>query len=688
MANNYDLSDLAIPTQPDQPNFDLSDLTEPEVPEPQEPSMLQKAGALGKGAVAGAIGAIPDTLTMPYNLIQQLYGAAKEHFPQAAQYAPMALVLEAQRKVFGEQIPSATQAIEKGISKLTGETPEEVKHLEKGAEFAGSLLGPGAMAKGVGRLGQAALQKGLAAIGTTKPSELLGAGVAGTAMSKLQEEGYGLPASIVGSLTASGLTQNIINGTKRLTKDAIPRILSIGAKPREEIIQTAKKYGIDLPANVQLNSKLTSFLNNSYLKSVFSAKQYQDSIKNADQKMIDTVVNKINSVNPEIMERESASKIYREALSEEAIQTEKKADELYNAAREKLNPEDRVKPSHTLNALNELKSKLSASVPSADMKFMLSKISDLEKAWNLKIKKPLMTIKEPTENLEKYISKILPMHNEVPLDSLIQQRSAFMRDIKYGEEARGAKGFMNFLISAIDKDISSATNQDFVKTWREANKFYKNEIADRIRSDFAQSLSKNEIPKEAYSYMSSPQHIQELERMLGTSPATKQVMNALKRSKLQEVVMDRVKNADGSISYANLANMFNKKSTQQGMLKSLLGNENYKELSELAQIGAGYTGAGKSFANPSGSALTKQDFDKIGNFMTLAITAGTAGIANPYFISKAVSNPKYIEKAVKYAQARAHKDIQQMNKYQREMKQIYLKNILPQIREAQSSSED
>ena len=311
--------------------------------------------------------------------------------------------------------------------------------------------------------------------------------------------------------------------------------------------------------------------------------------------------------------------------------------------------------------IKDLKSKLSATVPSSDMKFVLKRLSELSSGWGLTPKGLKAIEKEyPPEVYKEYLNSLKSAAPEIPLDQLIQQRSAFMRDIKYGEEARGAKGFMNALISSHDKDIASSSNKEFINNWREANKFYKNEVSDRIRSDFAESLLKNEMPKEAYAYMSSPQHINELERILGKSPATKQVMNALKRSKPQEVVLDRVKNAEGLMSYANLANMFHKKSPQQGMLRSLLGEKNYNDLHELAEISAAFSKAGKQYANPSGSALTKQDFERIGGVMKNIISAGPVG---PYVISKMISNPQYIEKAVKYAKARQDKKLGIAPKY-------------------------
>jgi len=675
-------------------------LIDSETAPPQQSSFMQKAGALAKGAMAGAVGAIPDTATLAYNIPAMAVNAAEEFEQRRGRPAsyvpdPLALAKKGYETLTGQKqelplIPSATEAAERELSHIMGETPEEVKHLAKGAEFAGALLGPGALAKGASILSKKGLAEGLGAIGATKPSDLAAAAAAGTTLSAT-EEGLGSPAALGLSLGAAGLTKGAINVAKKVPKtptELYGKVLSIGAKPNEKAIEIAKKHGIEAPLHTLLDSKLLSFLHNSYLKSVMSAEKFFDKVKTSDQKMIDKVVKNIDSVNPEKLEKEGVSKTYRETLSKEALKTEKKADELYDSAHQYLNPEDKVKPSHTMDAIKDLKGKLTASVPSSDMKFMLNKIDDLEQAWGLIPKgtnlKELQK-KHPPYVFENIVKSLKTNSPDIPLDQLIQQRSAFMRDIKYGEEARGAKGFMNSLISAIDKDISSTANKDFLNNWREANKFYKNEVADRIRTDFAKSLKEGHMPKEAYNYMGSVQNIKELERILGSSPATKQVMNGLKKAKLQQVVLDQITNADGVMSYANLANLFNKKSTSQGMLKELLGKQNYQELHELAELSASHYKAGKEFANPSASALRKEDFDRIGKLFTNLISVGTIGTFSPYVLSRVVSSPKYVDSIIKHARARTAKDA---TKYKTQARQTFIKQILPQVREDERAAQE
>jgi hypothetical protein len=708
LPNKYDLSDLVTaPSGNEAQNYNLADLSSPT--SQKEMGLPQQAAILGKSATAGALGAIPDIASMIYNIPAMVSNYKSKLLQQAAERYPESL--EMIKKAHPEfeiphapLIPSATEAIEHGIDIGTGgytETPKEgaLKHIAEGAKFAGSLAGPGGVAKAAEKFGAPLAAKAIGAIGATKPSELVGAGTAGTGMSMAQEDLGPLGALGVGLVSGAG-AQKAASGLSKVAKapgeETIGRVLSLRAKPNENLIKEAKEAGVDLPFNVKLDSDIAHLMANSALKGIATSKKYKDTIKKADQSMINAVVKNIESIHPEKLGKEEASQAYREQMHKTMDEIQKESSQLYDKARTHLQPTDVVAPSHTINAMKDLRSKLSADVPSSDMKFMLKKLSDLEDAWGLKTPslERFNLGKELTPQKQQILAALGKSSSVVPLDKLVQQRSAFMRDIQYGEEAKGAKGFMNSLIGAIDKDIASTSNKDFLNNWRAANQYFKEEVADKIRTDFAESLSKKEMPKLAYSFMNTPERINELHKIIGDSPASKQVMQALKRSKLQETVIDRVMNSDGTLSYANLANLFNKKSPQQGMLKSLLGKEAYENMQKLGNVAAAQVKAGKTLANPSGTAITQQEFKKIGAAMGALLGAGigtghalasvgtAAGlIGTPYVISRMLANPKYVDSAVKFATARQHNKLKDASKYQTYMRQIFLKQIAPQLRE-------
>lgn len=715
MVNNYDLSDLAVPEVTEEATYDLSDLAAAEPESVLEPSMaeqiptssmLQKAAIVGKHAAAGAIGAIPDTLTLPYNLASQLYGTLEETHPELMKYAqfmPGLNVLATQRKLYGKEIPSATEAVEKGLSKIVGETPEELKHIAKGAEFAGSLALPGGIAKGAAKLGKAGAAKALGAIGAISPAELAGAAGAGTVMSKMQEEGYGLPAAILGGIGTGATTTGALKAAKGLIKppsETIGKILAFRAKPDPKLLQYEKKLDIKIPWNLKLDSDLAHMAANTYLDTIAASSKYKSQMKEAPQSMIDAVKNRIASISPDKLDKEVSSAQYREHLTETGKRLKEEADNLYERARSYLTPEDAIKPDNTIRAMDDIKAKiLKSKVPSTDERFVLNKINDLEDALGLikplKLKLPFTDIRQQEEFLKKYGKELRPQP-DINLDELASTRSSLMRDINYGEQIpRGAKGFIRGLVNSIEKDIETTGNKDFLNHWKAANQFYKSEIAEGVRSDLARSLQEGAFPKLAFSYMNSPKHIDELTRIAGTSSGAKQVMDSLKRSKLEQIVVDGVLNADGSLSYAKLANLFTKKSTDAPMLKSLLGDKKYQEFVKLGEVAQKYSAAGKEMAAPSKTAPRYADLLRIGtliqntltgNLPIIATVGAEMGMAN--LLSRLVSNEKYVNAAVKAAEMRNVNRLKDMGKYQKEMRQIFLRQIYPTIREAQKTESE
>ena len=687
-----------------------------------EMALPQQAAVLGKAGAAGVLGGGADFLSLIHNIPAMVSNYQSKLLQQTAERYPESLEMIKKAHPDFEMptqiptIPSAIEGIEHGIDTATGgytETPEEMKHLGEGVKTAGSVASLSGLAKGAVKLGAKGVGKALSSLGSTKPSELIGAGTAGAVSSAAQEDLGplgGLATGVLSGVGAQKAAQSLGRAPAAIGKFAkapgeatIGRLLSVRAKPNENLIKEAQEAGVDLPFNVKLDSDVAHLMANSALKGIATSKKYKDTIKKADQSMIDAVVKNIESIHPEKIGKEEASQAYREQMHKSIDEIQKESSQLYDKARAYLQPADTVSPIHTIKAMKDLRSKLSADVPSADMKFMIKKLSDLEDAWGLKAPSlgKINLGEELTPQKQQILSALGKSPSGIPLDKLVQQRSAFMRDIQYGEEAKGAKGFMNSLIGALDKDIASTSNKDFLNNWRAANQYFKEEVADKIRTDFAESLSKKEMPKLAYSFMNTPERINELQKIVGDSPAAKQVMQALKRSKLQEAVLDRVLNSDGTLSYSNLANLFNKKSPQQGMLKSLLGKESYENFQKLGNIAAAQVKAGKTLANPSGTAITQQEFKKLGAAMGALLGAGigsghalaslgtaTGLIGTPYVISRMLANPKYVDAAVKFGLARQHNKSKDASKYQTQMRQIFLKQIAPQLREATKPEEE
>lgn len=466
-----------------------------------------------------------------------------------------------------------------------------------------------------------------------------------------------------------------------ITNKVVGKLISTGSAPEKEVIAAAKKEGINLPFNVALNGSAQNFIANNFLQSVFVSRAYKDVIKNADKDMIDAVLNKINQISPENIGKTGSSAQAKEFLTQEKALIKDESDQLYKIADSYAKPTDVVSVSPVVEAIQNIKPLVAkADLPSKDMKFVNEKIIGLAEKWNLLPESALKDIKingvevsnltETPELMNALIDALGKKAADIPLDKVIAQRAAFLKDINYEKDIPGIKNLMNHLIGGLDKAIESSINKEFTTHWRAANDYFKNNVANRIRTDMASSLMNGQLPKEAFDYMSSPQHIKELERILGNSDKAKEVMNALKRAKLQQVVVDTVLDASGSIKYGALSNLFNGKSVSQELFRELLGEEGYKGMKRLANIARAYSKSGKEFGNPSKTSFSLRDLTSIEQVGTQAaqmlfslaspvgigyLSAGTTGaLAAPAVIkgiSRIFANPKIINTATEYGLA-------------------------------------
>jgi hypothetical protein len=473
---------------------------------------------------------------------------------------------------------------------------------------------------------------------------------------------------------------------------ALGRAFSIGAKPDEQILHAAKKEGIELPFNVKLGSQWGDFAANNIFKSMFVSKQYKNMVDNAHKGVLDKFQEKINKIHPEYIEKDTASHRYKEGLTTEKEAVEGEVKKLYENAYKTITDKDRVVPSKTLQAIQKLNKEYNVPSPSDSMKFVQSKIGKIMESWGGKeeLPKELAKYKDiwsPEAMMQAQNQLGMNQKKPISLQALVKQREALMKDIKYGEgeAARGARGSLKLVIKAIDDDIMQSSNHAFKTQWRTANALYKNDVKNRVQSDVARSLLDGTLPKEAFKYMGSPQEIQELSKILGNTPNSQEIIGGLKRAKFQQLVEDRVKNSDGTFSYANLANLYSKRSEKQPLLREL-GGESYEGMKRLATIAQGFVRSGKSMANPSGTSQALAEQEKLGKAIHALLTVGVAGtgalktagisIGLPYVFSKMVANPRYVDAAVDYALARQRNNVDMMLKAEKKMKKIFNREIL------------
>lgn len=568
------------------------------------------------------------------------------------------------------------------ILNAAGEFSFPVSNVVKGAKTIGQVLG--AIGKHLGIAGS-----GAAALEGTKDYRLTGEGTTGrvvedflTTLSGMALGDKGLSAAkqkIVGS--TENLLEKLINKADRtaskaassepnIAQKAAGKVLSLGANPNLEVNAAARAEGIDLPFEVALGGKVQKFLANTGLKSLFVTKAYNNVIENADRDMINAVKSKIDQINPNLFDGELSSINAQEFLKSEKSSIKKETQRLYNNQRSVLNKTDKAKPINSFNFANDILPEISPASPSQDMQFVATRISRIGKKWGWL---PDLSKYEDSPELINKIKEAWGKGDaikDISAKDIDIQIKALKRDLNHEKNIDGVKELLNGFIGALETDIGTVANKEFIESRGVANKYFKENVAERMRTDIANSLLTGEVPKQAFTYMQSAPNIRQLKKIMGDSPAANEVITSLKRAKLEQVLVSNIMDSSGTITYSKLSNMFNKAPEKQALLKELLG-EQYADMKKLANISQEFVTAGKDFGNPSRTALAARDINGVKDlFSLLGTTFGsTAGIIGGaaavhgvapmaaiepigiWGLSKIASDKKILNTAIKYAEA-------------------------------------
>ena len=441
---------------------------------------------------------------------------------------------------------------------------------------------------------------------------------------------------------------------------AVGRALSKTVNPIDEkawtdLIQAAKKEGIELPFNVALGGgKVKNLVANNIFKSMFTNELYNKVLTNADQGMVNGLKNVLEDIHPNPVLRGEASDAAKNFLSEEAGNIKKTAGDLFDYAETLAKPTDKIKANNLIDIIKDMKKKMADS-PSGDQKFVLNRILDVADKWKLLPEEQIKNIRiagddismtpKPMEALEKHLVK----NPEIPLERAIAQRKAWNADLGYEKDIPGIKNWLNGMIGSLEKDISTSTNKEYLGALDAAKSYFKQNMVDRVRTDMASSLLKGEMPKEAFAYMSTPNRIKQLDKVLGNSPKAKEIIQSLKRAKANEIMYEKAIDGQsslvtegGHIKYGALANnLF--KSNNVELLQELLPPKAFQQLQRLAKISKGFYTAGREVGtNTSVTGIASSDIGKFNNIVDSILSGamsvlGFGGAGAGHVISGALS---------------------------------------------------
>lgn len=410
------------------------------------PSMGQRIASGAKAITAGVGGAIPDTLSLAYNLpamAQNAQVAAGNYQanPYAFDFAP-AEEMTAPVPL----IPSATEAIDRGIDTATSgytTTPEDQKYINEGLKTGASFLTGGGLAKsaqgGVAKLGNM--------IGNTSPLQAAGAAAMGGTTSYLADQG-----ASTGEAIGGGLAANLaVTGTPALAKGAgglaaRGALSAVGLGKNKLNLEAAKAaQGLDivLPKAAASEGKAIAladqFLSKTPVASGVMSKRYSD--------MADKVMKELE-------------KAYDSALpAAERVGVEEKIRQLYLNARESLPSEAQIVPSNVTSVTEQVKAELAKSASlSAGEKKVLSIIQDYEDKF---VPMGIKRIPSPVEDL---------VASQDSLGKVVDWKDT---SVNWQKEKKAA-GMVKRLYNAISNDLEQygKTNPEWYNYQKEADKLF------------------------------------------------------------------------------------------------------------------------------------------------------------------------------------------------------------------------
>ncbi len=538
----------------------------------------------------------------------------------------------------------------------------------KAAKVAGKSIP--ALAKGLGKVGGQELARGAGSSAAMMIPQISEEGsLAGLGENMLK----GVLGARAGQKVLSPeALKAVVTAPKKAFTELPARAMSWGTEPNKEVFGLAEKHGVELPSNVGMGGKggtIQNWLHNNFLKSIFVSKQYKDTIQKADQSMIDAVKHNIDTLGTSQLKPSEASGDYQRLLREQEKEAEQVAGSLYDKASALLSPKDKVVPRNTLDSLESMRELVDRDIKSPATKKVVKILADLSESWGINPQemgfKDYKSLQAALKNDPKMGTIILDAMGRKPTPISIERLNGVRKELGtitgHDPDIKGVEAYLNRLKGDITKDIESSTNQEFVGAWKEANKFFKQNVADRFRTDMARSLMTGEMPKDAFSLMSNSKTIRELERIAGESPKSKEVFDSLKKSKVQEIFAGALQGEE-KLGVGNFINLF-KTGKQKETLAALLPHQSYNNMIELRKIAQEYQKSGRDLLNTSGTAWVTADVNRVETLAKAGLAAffgsSAAGLpgaliapATPILLSRMVSNPEIVKKARAYALAR------------------------------------
>ena len=560
---------------------------------PAESSLGNFAATTSKGLVSGAVGGLADTLTMPYNLLATAHNTQRQAIDPEIRRIGAAFNPDAPDMPYDvdlPMIPSATEAIDKGIDRLTGgytTTPESQKPFHEGVKLAASVATPGGLGKAATNLGAKTLGSAFNAIGSLKPSALAGAGAAGAATEAAQQAGHSGGRSL-GEGLGAGLLADL--AVRKLSPESLKRgVVSLTGFGKGNLnvkgVEEAERLGIDIPNIGFTDSKAANLAAQLVGKTPFVGDKLKDRFTKASQEYKNKFEEMLDSVG-----------------SPRTPEVSKEIDSKYDLMRKSLPEADTVLAKDLLNTIHKLEMHFDPTLRMGKVKTLMDIVEKLKHR-----------IVSKTPSLPKGFEKMAPEVQAKIMD--LVNAGTELKPISV-KKLVNQKQIINMFMK--DKDLFDRNDTDVLDMLKGVQ-----DATDRDLKAYGKSKNMDFLKK--------------------LNDANTTFAKRARRENLDDLLSDKLKlGSEEEIAYQSLATLLKKRKNQK-LLKNSLGSE-HKRLNDFVEAAESLALMTKNNPNSSGTATTNFVLGMI--FNPVMLFKAAVGSTAAYQL---LTNKRFLNLATRYA---------------------------------------
>jgi hypothetical protein len=568
----------------------------------------------------------------------------------------------------------------KGLTeKVTGLDLHPEGFLEKAAHWTGMLRNPK-------KIIEAGLKPKelIKAIAPTAPELLRGAG-AGAALQAAEEGEFGpigtLAAAVAGDLLGHGASQigkigkELITKPKETLAKAAAKFTASEAKElQREIIKDFRNSGIQADLGTITDSNLVKWTQSRIAQSGLTGKAAQElkdltttQIKDKYKQIADTLGE------AKFSSQHEAGEVVKDAITRLREADLNETRNLYKNAEQSLPRQAYVNTSKINGVIDKLEKSLKpGQVKSTEQNVVLGVLEKLKR-----------DVRDSAGGSMSGNVKDL-MNNKLGIQDVINY-----------EVQGGAKQLLKEVVKEIDKAIIShgKDNPTFAKNYINANKRFANH-AKTYRNREVQNMLNSLDPATIMNKMNSVQGIRSIEKALKASPEGKEIINNLKRKKLDDVIANKlVDSTTQQVKLGTFSKLLEKGKNRE-IIKEILGEKAFQRLEKLQKNAGRLADAADKFYNASKSGTTIADATVVmqvmkdlghllyGNPWPFIRTVG--GVQALKKISSLIANPQFL-KLTEEAILASEKGTQEQLIFSFERLAPYLEQINHQVRDENGS---